>query len=96
MEKKAKETTTDEKELTEEETSKTDKKPKINKKFYKKAWFWLVVVGGLALAGLAIFLAIFYSAQSKNKQVVKSGWSDMVSQSICPPFSKPFNKSDVT
>lgn len=56
-------------------------KPKSTKNFYKKAWFWLVVVGGLALVGLGIFLAIFYSAQSRNKQSVKSGWSDMVSQS---------------
>ena len=81
MEKKAKETEADKKEIEAGEANKTTEKSKPNKKFYKKAWFWLVVVGGLALAGLAIFLAIFYSAQSKNKQVVKSGWSDMVSQS---------------
>ena len=81
MEKKAKETATDEKELAAEETGKTDKKPKTNKKFYKKSWFWISI--GLAVLGIAIsaYAFIYFSNQSKNKQTVSSGWSDIVKQS---------------
>lgn len=52
-----------------------------NKKIYKKPWFWLVILLALIGLGLAIFAFIYLSAQSRNKQAVVSGWSDVVRES---------------
>jgi cell division septal protein FtsQ len=49
-----------------------------NKKFYKKPLFWISLALALIGLGLAIFAGIYFMAQSKNKQVVLSGWNGMI------------------
>lgn len=51
------------------------------KKFYKRAWFWLVLVGGMIIVAGGIFLGIYFANQNKNKQVISQGWHDIVQQS---------------
>lgn len=51
------------------------------KKLYKKAWFWLVILLSVIGLGVAVFAFIYFSAQSRNKQSVTSGWGDIVKQS---------------
>jgi hypothetical protein len=58
-----------------------DKAGNNKKKFYKKTWFWLVLILGLAVVGVGIFLLIFFSAQSKNKKAVLNGWNDITKES---------------
>lgn len=57
----------------------TDEKPK--KKLYKRVWFWILMVLGVAAIAGGIFLGIYFSNQSKNKQVISQGWHDIVQQS---------------
>ena len=45
-----------------------------NVKIYKKAWFWIVLILSLTIAGLAVFAGIYLSAQSRNRQAVSDGW----------------------
>ncbi len=49
-----------------------------NKKFYKKPLFWISLALALIGLGLAIFAGIYFMAQSKNKQVVLSGWNGII------------------
>ena len=63
-----------------EETESSNGKT-MQKKFYKKAWFWLTVVLGLLVTGLGVFLIIYFGSQSTNKKTVTSGWGDIVRQS---------------
>lgn len=64
-------------EVSEKENSQV---PKTNKKFYKKAWFWLVIVLGVIGVGLVAFFAIYFSAQNTNKKAVSTGWDDIAKQ----------------
>lgn len=63
-----------------EKTESSNEKPP-QKKFYKKAWFWLTVVLGVLAVGLGVFLIIYFGSQSTNKKTVTSGWADIVRQS---------------
>lgn len=51
------------------------------KKFYKRAWFWLLIAIGIITIIGGIFLGIYFSNQSKNKQVISQGWHDIIQQS---------------
>lgn len=55
-----------------------DKKPVGPKKFYKRVWFWLLVVAGVVLIALGVFFGIRVSQQNKNKQIISQGWHDLV------------------
>ncbi len=58
-----------------------DQSPKPKKKFYKRAWFWVVIVAAVILIGLGIFFGIRISQQNKNKQIISQGWHDLVLES---------------
>lgn len=51
-----------------------------SKKFYKKAWFWLLMVLAIIGFGSGVFAYIYFSAQARNKQTVTAGWGDIVKQ----------------
>lgn len=62
-----------------------DAKPQASKsskkKIYKKPWFWVAIAIAIIGLGLAIFAFIYLSAQSRNKQAVSSGWTEIVKES---------------
>lgn len=51
------------------------------KKFYKRVWFWLVIVTALALVAGGVFLGIYFNNQNKNRQIISQGWHDITLQS---------------
>lgn len=61
-----------------QELADTENRPK--KRFYKKFWFWLVLIGGILLIAGGVFLGIYFSHQSRNKQIISQGWHDIVQQ----------------
>ena len=62
-----------------EQLESTEATPK--KKFYKRVWFWaLIVLGTITIIG-GVFLGIYFANQSKNKQTISQGWHDIVQQS---------------
>lgn len=51
------------------------------KKFYKKVWFWVVIVLGIITIIGGVLLGVYFANQSKNKQTISQGWHDIVQQS---------------
>ncbi len=51
------------------------------KKIYKKFWFWILVILGVATIAGGVFLGVYFTNQSSNKQVITQGWHDIVQQS---------------
>jgi hypothetical protein len=56
------------------------KEVRLNKNFYKRAWFWILIVVGIITIIGGILLGIYFSSQAKNKQIILQGWHDIVQQ----------------
>lgn len=61
-----------------ETTEQKEEQPK--KKLYKRVWFWILIVLGVITIIGGVLLGIYFSNQSKNKQVVSQGWHEIVQQ----------------
>jgi hypothetical protein len=51
---------------------------KKSKPIYKKAWFWIGLFISVSVIIMAIFVALYFGAQSKNRQIISKGWFEIV------------------
>jgi len=51
---------------------------KKSKPIYKKAWFWIGLFISVSVIIMAIFVALYFGAQSKNRQIISKGWFEII------------------
>lgn len=51
---------------------------KKSKPIYKKAWFWIGLFISVSVIIMAIFMALYFGAQSKNRQIISKGWFEII------------------